>query len=1021
MKKYLSIAFLAVLLIFSFSKTASAVTLPSVDPAYAATMFVTVDSAYLYGKITSTGGATATFRFEYGTTPAFGTSTTTTSEPSGYTGTISYPVWGLACHQLYYFRSKVTNSAGSVYGPTGTFTTNNCGTATLATVSTLGTTLVGVTTANVLGQVTNAGGSFTVGRMEYGLTSAYGTVLGGAPGSGGVYFPPTPNGFGYSLTGLACHTVYHYRAMATNGAGTAIAPTEMTFTTLPCFSVITYSSTVITATSATLTAQLAGLGSFPQVGMGVQYGTTTAYGSSAGYGYSPGAWAIIMVGMAPVPVTGLTCATTYHFRAFGVPIVSGAPVPASTTYGADKTFTTLPCPPPPPPPTAAPTVWTDTATVLGPYSVTFNGHIVATGGANAVTVGYNYKTSTTSTTMLDPHVYMPPTPTGSYGAGFSFPLSITGLTCATTYHFRAWATNSAGTGYATAAGHDDLTVTTAACPIVPPTVHTLPATVAGTTATLVGRLDTLGVGPGGIPAASAVVAFNLGGTIIPASSAWSSTTTNFTATTTVLCGTGTYSYFAIATSTGGAATVNLTPVTFAKPACVPPPPPHTPPVVVTVSVTSITATSAVLNGKVTDIGTGYTDIFTNFNYATHADYIGGGYTTATPGSGWYTPGPVPVMYHETITGLACGTAYDFEAETANTGYVRDGLNMSFTTLPCLPPPAAVPPTVTTVSGTATSTTTATVHGSLDTLGTLPSGAPGGSTTLSFQYGTVSGGPYASMAGTPSPSSAAGTAFAANLTSLTSCTRYYYRAKAVNAAGTNYGTEKSFMLECTSIPPSVSTVDPTTAITATGATIHGHLNTMGTNGSGGPGGVAALGFYYGTVASGSYTSGVPALWILPMTLSAPGSFTGTLSGLACNTAYKFYAFANNDTGHGEGMLSAAFTTLPCPPSPPTVLTSSGAIVSSTPAATTSKLIGKLVAFGAGATSAAVGFYYSPTAIPASGAGAASVTVDPSMSVLGSYMTNVVISPPFTCNNPSHVRAWATNAGGTSVGSDIQYCN
>ena len=52
------------------------------------------------------------------------------------------------------------------------------------------------------------------------------------------------------------------------------------------------------------------------------------------------------------------------------------------------------------------------------------------------------------------------TESGSFDAG-AFTSSITGLTCATTYHYKAYATNSAGTTY----GSTDTTFTTSACPV----------------------------------------------------------------------------------------------------------------------------------------------------------------------------------------------------------------------------------------------------------------------------------------------------------------------------------------------------------------------------------------------------------------------------------------------------------------------------------------------------------------------------------------------------------------------------
>ena len=60
------------------------------------------------------------------------------------------------------------------------------------------------------------------------------------------------------------------------------------------------------------------------------------------------------------------------------------------------------------------------------------------------------------------------TETGSYSTG-SYSLTATGLTCGTMYHYRAYSTNTSGTG----TGSDD-TFTTSSCPVVDPSPVTGP-------------------------------------------------------------------------------------------------------------------------------------------------------------------------------------------------------------------------------------------------------------------------------------------------------------------------------------------------------------------------------------------------------------------------------------------------------------------------------------------------------------------------------------------------------------------
>jgi len=90
---------------------------------------------------------------------------------------------------------------------------------------------------------------------------------------------------------------------------------------------------------------------------------------------------------------------------------------------------------------SVPTVTTQEASAVANITATFNGNITNTGGNNAATRGFAYGTDSslsngdTSTT----------TESGSFGTG-AFTYDASGLTCNTSYYFRAYATNGAGTG-----------------------------------------------------------------------------------------------------------------------------------------------------------------------------------------------------------------------------------------------------------------------------------------------------------------------------------------------------------------------------------------------------------------------------------------------------------------------------------------------------------------------------------------------------------------------------------------------
>lgn len=104
-------------------------------------------------------------------------------------------------------------------------------------------------------------------------------------------------------------------------------------------------------------------------------------------------------------------------------------------------------------PLVAPTVTTQDATDLAATSMTGNGNITATGGANATRRGFCYKVGTSGDpTTSDSVAY----DESSYGTG-AFTKSITGLTPNTSYRVRAYAVNSAGTGYGTTVTVETLT------------------------------------------------------------------------------------------------------------------------------------------------------------------------------------------------------------------------------------------------------------------------------------------------------------------------------------------------------------------------------------------------------------------------------------------------------------------------------------------------------------------------------------------------------------------------------------
>ena len=136
-----------------------------------------------------------------------------------------------------------------------------------------------------------------------------------------------------------------------------------------------------------------------------------------------------------VTLTGLTYATKYYARAYAIG-------PNGTIYGEESTFTTLP---------VVPTLTTAAVTAVTSFTATGGGNVTKDGGAGITARGVCFGLKT-APTVADGKT------TDGTGLG-AFISSLKGLKHNTTYYVRAYATNSAGTGYG-----PEVTFKTAALP-----------------------------------------------------------------------------------------------------------------------------------------------------------------------------------------------------------------------------------------------------------------------------------------------------------------------------------------------------------------------------------------------------------------------------------------------------------------------------------------------------------------------------------------------------------------------------
>jgi hypothetical protein len=370
---------------------------------------VTSSSVTLNGTV-NPNGLTTSVHFEYGITTSYGFSTATHNYNGITTQNVSANVIGLSPNTTYHFRVVATNSGGTRYGGDRTFSTLSPTGA--PGVTTNPATSIASFSATINGSVYPHGLTTTV-HFQYGTTIGYGHTTALQTKTGNTYQSASAN-----ISGLAASTRYHFRIVATNSAGTTYGA-DRTFTTLSATGrpvVTTNPATFIASYSATLDGSLDPHGLSTTVYF--QYGTTTSYGLTTSLHTKSGN----TYQNISANISGLAAGTRYHFR-----IV--ATNSAGTTYGADRTFTTLSAAGPP-------VVITDPATNVISSSATLDGTVDPHGLTTSVHFQYGTTTSyglTTANQSFGGNTYQ------NASAG------ITGLSGSTTYHFRIVATNSAGT------------------------------------------------------------------------------------------------------------------------------------------------------------------------------------------------------------------------------------------------------------------------------------------------------------------------------------------------------------------------------------------------------------------------------------------------------------------------------------------------------------------------------------------------------------------------------------------------
>ena len=197
---------------------------------------------------------------------------------------------------------------------------------TVTTSAASGITASGAT----LNSTITANGSSTAVTFDYGTASGVYTVTGLAATSGNPV--TTVGSASVAISGLSCNTRYYFRATGINSTGTTVG-NEANFLTAACApTVTTGSASSITTTGATLNSTVSANGASTTVTF--EYGTTSGTYSTTGVVASPSS--VTTTASPSSAIGGLSCGTTYSFRAKGVST-------GGTVYGNASSFNTLAC------------------------------------------------------------------------------------------------------------------------------------------------------------------------------------------------------------------------------------------------------------------------------------------------------------------------------------------------------------------------------------------------------------------------------------------------------------------------------------------------------------------------------------------------------------------------------------------------------------------------------------------------------------------------------------------------------
>ena len=377
------------------------------------------------GVITSNGGDFVTTRgLVWSTEKDFIAETITdnkTASTGYFVGAFTGLMTNLKPNTFYYVRAYVENSAGVAYGDVVGFYT-----PTVPAVNTAATLALGSTKATGGGTVINDGGA---GIISSGVV--WSKVADFDPDTVVVNRKTTSGGSGSftcELSGLEGGCTYYIRAFAKNMAGTGYGNQLNFITDTPTLPVVkTRTCWFVYRTTAYSGGQITDDGGDRIIDRGLVLSTVSGF-NPTGQGVVKLSQTGTGIGYFTTSLSGLEPGKKYYYRAFAQNKVGIA-------YGVELSFTTL----------TAPTLETLQLTALSDGTLIIGGGIILNNGGEAISnAGVCWEKWMNNNEPPLPTIGLPTKTSNDRLNGNTFQSTLTGLSPATRYNFRAYAENLHG-------------------------------------------------------------------------------------------------------------------------------------------------------------------------------------------------------------------------------------------------------------------------------------------------------------------------------------------------------------------------------------------------------------------------------------------------------------------------------------------------------------------------------------------------------------------------------------------------